>query len=1477
MRWCTIRHLFSISTVILLVRAGLECDPTSNVKKPDPGSPESYLYCNLEGSFSKRKCASGKIFNSETGECDSLMQADDPIDDIFSQPFFQAPDDLCGEGIPLTILSAPVTCNPSISSCPDGYSCQFYERTGSSYCCQNPTPTAKSSTDKINCGEGRVTYIEMATGKPRSCVLANDNSCPAGFGCTLVSGSTTRCCAKDMGCAINSAPQLRGSNPVECSPTDGSSCKNGYVCSKSQYLNKFICCSNPDGEIMGSCPGGETPLENIQCSATKPCPNGFSCNDKKCCPYASVCPAGAPLNNGPMKCSENAPCPEGHSCVSNAGIQYCCPAKEKVCSLPRNGGVQCASTIKASTRYYFDIATATCRSFKFTQCGGNANNFGSLEECEGFCVDTQCPNGQAHRVGAVNANCALAQADTCPNQHFCQLPLFGPSPICCPTPELTCNEMVSAGTPCFGRGLTIQRYYFNPSTQKCQPFHYYGCSGNGNNFETIDQCQNFCLHSADNACDGLVPLKNPNSELQRCSEEDPCPAGYECNDASFCCPTSENACNANMSRGNGCKGSTQRSMWFYDKSKKKCSQFVYNGCGGTANRFTNKIACTESCVQSSAFGLCPRGMNPFTEEGEITPKTCTLNVRATCPDGSSCVKSSTNQPICCKAVTACPNNRIPYNIPGTNSVVACSMERDDCPEDFQCLESTTAPGFHMCCSGPLPSSQRPVRPVPPPPAPKTRRPYEPDSFAELLSNISPCPPQLFSSGQSCTVNQIGDCPKNHICFRDVGFKQGSCCRTTPPKCSQKGYVPVFLDRTQVQVCQVDIDGCPEDSKCMTSSVAKLAICCQKYQPPSLNNRPANRGVNQGSATNNNHNNNKGAMCANGETPFRGLDNKFQECNFVHNTCPSGYQCEFSSTGQAVCCTNNNVIRCPAGSSVFEYGGRPLACPAGSNKCPQGYSCMPSTNPQHHLCCSSGAGMGVSQPQCLRGVAYVNPATNQRQFCSPMRADCPAGYTCFESDQSSQFICCTHGDLSDRFQGYCPPRQIPYISRDGFPPTCHMQLSPCPTTAPYVCIYSPEKQDSYCCAPIDTAVHVVNPDRGFASPAKNIDLLETPEVPTSNVPGMTQTFAGGPPAPGMGPVAMPDPIPGVDNTRILPPALAQAEMEKKIREQFANTNNGNGNNFGNFDNSENSNNNNGNFGNFGNFGNNNNNFNLGNGAVPGFNNQASQSGCPLGSRPLIGFNQQITECSQQPCPDGFSCVFAEKDNRFQCCSSVSIMLAVNKPVNKQVTPSSNGQIECPPGFFNMDGKCIKILFAGQKGCIADEQCSAREANSTCDNGYCICPTDKPLVHGGKCIANCPEGFSNIAGRCYDPTTVIFMDSVDERKNGTIGGYCLETLIEEKRCMVENSYCSEKTITCTCQLGYDLEMNFEDKDDKGKCKKNSDSKYHDFKATTATPFDDELYFIDISSMNHESPLNDTGVESEDLNKYLFQSDEMIPVFA
>lgn len=57
----------------------------------------------------------------------------------------------------------------------------------------------------------------------------------------------------------------------------------------------------------------------------------------------------------------------------------------------------------------------------------------------------------------------------------------------------------------------------------------------------------------------------------------------------------------------------------------------------------------------------------------------------------------------------------------------------------------------------------------------------------------------------------------------------------------------------------------------------------------------------------------------------------------------------------------------------------------------------------------------------------------------------------------------------KYEGYCPTGQIPYVGLNSLePPTCHMALSPCPTTAPYQCIYSAEKQNSYCCTPTGTA-------------------------------------------------------------------------------------------------------------------------------------------------------------------------------------------------------------------------------------------------------------------------------------------------------------------------------------------------------------------------------------------------------------------------
>ncbi|KAF8384426.1 hypothetical protein PRIPAC_73568 [Pristionchus pacificus] len=1404
-------RLLQMSIVAGVALAALDCNPSEDIKKPDPESPEYYLYCNLEGTFSRKRCQGERIFDADSNACVSpLGEEEAASDDPFSFAHFQAPDDLCGAGIPLTILSAPVVCNPSISSCPDGYVCRMYERSGTSYCCQNTSPTTDNGA---SCSADQVTYVEPSTGRPRSCVLSSESSCPVGFGCNLVGGTTTRCCGKDFGCPFNSAAFLNpntGSH-VECSPGSVGECQRGFVCVRSAMFNKHICCSavepddsnSPLGETLASmlraqCPNGEPALASPStCDADTLCPTGYICTDGKCCPSAGVCPAGQPLGGGMTVCTPDNPCQDGYECTTTGGVQYCCPSRTRVCGLARNSGVECSSARPAVTRYFFDATTGSCRSFQFSQCGGNANNFNSLDECEGFCVDRQCAAGQPYRVGAVNAACAPLAASSCPRQFVCQPPLFGTASICCPSPELTCNEMVSAGTPCFGRSMTIQRFYFNPNTRRCQPFQYYGCNGNGNNFETLDSCNNFCLNAVDSVCGGVSPLYNPNNEVQRCSDEVSCPAGYSCNSQRYCCPSAQTACAAPVSRGNVCAGSPQRSLWHFDATTQKCRQFTYNGCGGSANRFTSLSSCTDTCVKAGALGQCPRGMTAYVDSGDVAPKTCTLNVMGTCPPSASCVRSTTNRAICCQVVTSCPEGRVPYNIPGSTSVVSCNIDGNDCPSGNVCVESSSVSGFFMCCSARTGINS--LRP----PLGMGKKQAARERTAQVLKDLSPCPPGLESTGEMCNVNEVNSCAAGELCFKDRGYTKGVCCKTTPPKCAEKGFIPRYITRNQVQLCQSDLSPCPAGSRCMTSNVPTVAICCQQYNHPG---RPVDRPVMPPPSSSPIK---KGVpdltnpLCKNSEIPFKDNFGKIHTCNFFQNSCPLGYKCEFSNTGQPVCCNDVESIRCPAGSSSFEFGGRPLACPAGSTRCPNGYACVPSLNPRYHLCCSTGASI---VPQCTRGVAYLDPVTNQHQGCSPLSPiSCPNGFHCMESTQGGHFICCTSGDITASYKGFCPPRQLPHINGNGAPSTCHMTLHPCPTTAPYVCIYSAERQDSFCCAPIDTAVRVSNSITLRSSPGHGIQT----NGGFGNVPSTQSPFD------------------------VLP-----------------------------------------------------------------------VSGCPAGTRPLVDHFRNVVECGIRPCPDGFACVYSPTDSRWQCCSAGSILLKSIAPPPLSPDPSpatettspndpSKPVLECPFGFSLIDEKCIKVLYVGQKGCNSDVQCSTRESNATCDSGYCICPENRPLVHGGKCVSDCPAGFANIAGRCYDPTTVIFMDSVDERANGTIGGFCLDTVIEEKRCSVLNAYCSEKTITCTCKPGFELKMDFKNKNDGGSCLADPSSKFASDKPIPASEAllepqqEGDLYFVDIGpppSPSTPELSEGSGVEptapkedAADLDRYLFQSDHMVGVFA
>ena len=39
---------------------------------------------------------------------------------------------------------------------------------------------------------------------------------------------------------------------------------------------------------------------------------------------------------------------------------------------------------------------------------------------------------------------------------------------------------------------SLARFYYDPASQLCKPFTYTGCSGNQNNFASLQDCQNIC-------------------------------------------------------------------------------------------------------------------------------------------------------------------------------------------------------------------------------------------------------------------------------------------------------------------------------------------------------------------------------------------------------------------------------------------------------------------------------------------------------------------------------------------------------------------------------------------------------------------------------------------------------------------------------------------------------------------------------------------------------------------------------------------------------------------------------------------------------------------------------------------------------------------------------------------------------------------------------------------------------------------------
>ncbi|KAM4731123.1 tissue factor pathway inhibitor a [Anableps anableps] len=203
-------------------------------------------------------------------------------------------------------------------------------------------------------------------------------------------------------------------------------------------------------------------------------------------------------------------------------------------------------------RYFFNVNLGSCELFEYGGCGGNANNFETLEECEESCVvsDDKSP---------------------------CHLP--------------------EAVGPC--RGL-VKRFFFDTKTQQCKHFFYGGCFGNANNFWSMAECQRKCQSRDEPTAvtEGHITVRkpvmtHPTTGTEELSVSEPQVQPHVSNQQKDF--SASKICFDPIESGT-CSGTLRR--FAYNPKTKRCQAFSYSGCGGNHNNFELRKNCYHMCIRT---------------------------------------------------------------------------------------------------------------------------------------------------------------------------------------------------------------------------------------------------------------------------------------------------------------------------------------------------------------------------------------------------------------------------------------------------------------------------------------------------------------------------------------------------------------------------------------------------------------------------------------------------------------------------------------------------------------------------------------------------------------------------------------------------------------------------------------------------------------------------------------------------------------
>ncbi|GFO28193.1 kunitz/bovine pancreatic trypsin inhibitor domain protein [Plakobranchus ocellatus] len=246
------------------------------------------------------------------------------------------------------------------------------------------------------------------------------------------------------------------------------------------------------------------------------------------------------------------------------------------CYLPPETGI-CKAYFQ---RYYYNSQTESCERFVYGGCRGNSNNFRTQQECDDECRSRILPqpseNSQTQGQEGTGGNESETGSGIPDGPHAnCLLP-----------------KVVGRCRAAF------PRFYYNNRTNSCERFIFGGCRGNANNFKRLTDCQQRCGLTANqsrvvgNQSRSLSITNNGRITTVRPSRvSNTTQQLLDLNTDA----TTEADCKLPIDTG---PCSEHIEYFAFDWSSGQCVSFIYGGCQGNQNRFSDQSTCMLVCEKS---------------------------------------------------------------------------------------------------------------------------------------------------------------------------------------------------------------------------------------------------------------------------------------------------------------------------------------------------------------------------------------------------------------------------------------------------------------------------------------------------------------------------------------------------------------------------------------------------------------------------------------------------------------------------------------------------------------------------------------------------------------------------------------------------------------------------------------------------------------------------------------------------------------